>query len=373
MLISLALLSSLASSIELYGLTRVVNSDPAHPCAKSGCSQLVSVDGVTGALTKIGHGHQALAALGDLVTIDAASRTYYFLGGGWNSTATFLVGISLDTGAEVCSAELPAVGEIGIVGGGQSLSLDASRDRLVITGVRPDDPQNASSFVHSVLTAPANGKGGGGCGPFSELGTFAFADAMPVAHAAELDDTGNTLFVDLATGQNEYAIGVVDVTSPSASSTPAGNLLKKLIIMNTGVQQMWGLSWRAATAELVSVQHNAQEGSRREGTLDWRTLDPATEEWHSRPLLDPTFNSTANYTAVWGNLASVRAYDHAADVLYVLVAVDRQEKLHIGAVDAKTGALLSTSPQISEGGKLLWASNGLLQLKATPARTRTAA
>ena len=93
--------------------------------------------------------------------------------------------------------------------------------------------------------------------------------------------------------------------------------------------------------------------------------------------------STLNFTAVWGNLGSVRAYDavynHSGGgaVLYVLVAVHRQEKIHIGAVDAETGALIAASPQISEGGKPLWASNRLLQLAACPTavsqRTKTVA
>ena len=97
--------------------------------------------------------------------------------------------------------------------------------------------------------------------------------------------------------------------------------------------------------------------------------------------------STLNFTAVWGNLGSVRAYDAdsydrsgasgAGAVLYVLVAVNRQEKIHIGAVDAETGALIAASPQISEGGKPLWASNRLLQLAACPTavsqRTKTVA
>ena len=58
----------------------------------------------------------------------------------------------------------------------------------------------------------------------------------------------------------------------------------------------------------------------------------------------------------------MRAYDAGAGVLYTLVAVHRQEKIHIGAVDAAAGALLAASPQLSEGGKPLWVSNGLLQL-----------
>ena len=63
----------------------------------------MSVNATTGELTQIGVGHRTLAALGDLVAIDGSSRTYYYLGGGWNSSRTFLVGLSLDTGEERCN------------------------------------------------------------------------------------------------------------------------------------------------------------------------------------------------------------------------------------------------------------------------------
>ena len=53
----------------MYGLVRVANSSSCSGAA-SGCAQLVAVDPGTGALSKIGVGHQALAALGDLVAID---------------------------------------------------------------------------------------------------------------------------------------------------------------------------------------------------------------------------------------------------------------------------------------------------------------
>ena len=131
------------------------------------------------------------------------------------------------------------------------------------------------------------------------------------------------------------------------------------------------MTWHNKSSTLVSVQHNAREGSTRNGGLDWRTLDPiaSPEVWSSTPLGNPAFNATLNYTAVWGNLASVRGYDHssAAGLLYVLVAVNRQEKVHIGAVDVATGTLVSSSPQLGEGGKLLWSSNGLLQMAVLPA------
>ena len=210
-----------------------------------------------------------------------------------------------------------------------------------------------------------------GLGPFEKLGTFPYSGSVPVAHSSELDAAGTTLYTNLATDENSYGIGVVDVTpQPTAGSTSesmrqAGSLLKKVIPMDTGVQSMWGMSWRNASQRLVSVQHSTH-GSYRNGELDWRTLDPNADPavWSSIPLGNPAYNATLNYTAVWGNLGSVRAYDHSAGLLYVLVAVNRQEKIHIGAVNVATGAITASSPQLSEDGKLLWSSNGLLQIAA---------
>lgn len=376
-MIHLLLLAVASASPEMYGLKRVANSASCSG-ALSGCSQLVSVEPSTGVLSQIGVGHQALAALGDLVVIEGHSRTYYFLGGGWNSTLTFLVGLSLDTGEERCNIELPSIGEYGIVGGGQSLSLDSAGNRLIITGLA------AADGPHVVLTADLGGRGPSisnsdsvscGLGPFEKLGTFPYSGSVPAAHSSELDAAGTTLYTNLVTDTHTYGIGVVDVAplkaagdSSNSMNATSKSLLKKVIPMDNGVRSMWGMSWHNASNTLVSVQHNAREGSARNGDLDWRTLDPiASPEalWSSTPLGNPAFNATLNYTAVWGNLGSVRAYDHShssAGLLYVLVAVDRQEKIHIGAVNASTGALVAASPQISEGGKLLWSGNGLLQI-----------
>jgi hypothetical protein len=376
--------SAAAPAPEMYGLVRVANSASCSGAA-SGCAQLVSVDPATGALSKIGAGHQALAALGDLVAIDERRRTYYFLGGGWNSSATYLVGLSLDTGAERCSAALPSIGEYGVVGGGQSLSLDAARDRLIITGLAaPQGPHVALSV--DLGGAGGAGGSGDGCGPLTQLGSFPYSGSLPVAHASVLDDAGTTLYVDLAVDEHSYGIGVVDVAPPSAAATAATaavataataaapSLLKRVIPMDNGVQQMWGMTWLAQARRLVAVQHNTQEGTpRKYGALDWRTLDPAAAAWTNAPLGHAAFNATMNFTAQWGNLGSVRAYDSKAGVLYALLAIGRQEKVHIGAVDCATGALQAFSPQLSEGGKLLWLSDGLLQLAAMPPHTRGAA
>ena len=192
------------------------------------------------------------------------------------------------------------------------------------------------------------------------------ASSSRTQHAAELDAAGTTLYVTLATDEHAYGIGAVNVAPPKQQQGRQGegevSLLEKVVPMSSGANQMWGMAWHSETSSLVSVQNNMQEGDRKYGALDWRTLDPVAEAWTSNPLANAAYNATLNYTAVWGNLGSVRAYDAGAGVLYTLVAVHRQEKIHIGAVDAAAGALLAASPQLSEGGKPLWVSNGLLQL-----------
>jgi hypothetical protein len=249
------------------------------------------------------------------------------------------------------------------VGGGQSLSLDTVGNRLIVTGLA------AADGPHVVLTADLGGNDGAcGLGTFKKLGTFPYSGSIPVAHSSELDAKGTSLYTNLATDERTFGIGVVDVTPLKAGdNSTATSLLKKVVPMDNGVKSMWGMSWHSTSNMLVSVQHNSQEGSRRNGDLDWRTLDPSREVWSSTPLSNAAYNATLNYTAVWGNLGSVRAYDHSSmGLLYVLVAVNRQEKIHIGAVNGTTGALVAASPQISEGGKQLWSSNGLLQIAMCP-------
>ena len=121
--------------------------------AASGCSALVSVDKDSGLLTRIAqNAHQTLAATGDLSAIDATRGVYYFLGDSWNGTqGTLLVALSLKTGAELCRRQMP-VGEVGIVGGGQSLSLDTKHDRLLISGLTSQD--NGTTYHHLLHQHP---------------------------------------------------------------------------------------------------------------------------------------------------------------------------------------------------------------------------
>ena len=80
---------------------------------------------------------------------------------------------------------LPSIGEYGIVGGGQSLSIDTVHKRLIVAGIHKSKT-NASDITHTVLTSDLDGTGPCGA-PFVEIGGFKFAAFMPVAHASELD------------------------------------------------------------------------------------------------------------------------------------------------------------------------------------------
>ena len=159
----------------LYGLTRV-KCPAGVPHAISGCAQLVSVD--DGKLTNIGEGHNPLAAVGDLRVI--TDDVYYVLadncGGPCNATGTVLLGISLKDGSEVCRAEVPTFAEIGLVGGGQSMSHDAKNKRLLLSGMNSTD--GGKSYTHVLLSASLATPGS--CGPFTRVGTFGDADYEPL-------------------------------------------------------------------------------------------------------------------------------------------------------------------------------------------------
>ena len=129
------------------------------------------------------------------------------------------------------------MGEYGIVGGGQSLTLDAVGNRLITTGLA------SANGPHVVLTAAlgAGGSSSGGCGlgPFETLGTFPYSGSVPVAHSSELDAKGTTLYVNLATNERTYGIGVVDVAPlPAGDDGTAASLLKKVIAMDNEVRSM---------------------------------------------------------------------------------------------------------------------------------------
>jgi hypothetical protein len=105
-----------------------------------------------------------------------------------------------------------------VVGGGQSLSLDTTSNRLIITGLASaagphvvltadlgssssthTRTSNTSTSASTSNNAPLSGLNACGLGPLTTLGTFPYSGKLPVAHSSELDAGGTTLYVNLAT------------------------------------------------------------------------------------------------------------------------------------------------------------------------------
>ena len=157
----------------LYGLTRVKNS-PSCSGAPSGCTQLVHINPDNGTLTKKGHGHQTIAAVGDLGVIDSNNSLYYYLGDGWNGTGTILVALHLQNGTVACQMTLNAyIKTVGIVGGEQSLLI--SNNKIFVTGL------SSAAGPHVILVAPLTTSGG--CPTFQQIGSFPYSGELPVAHS----------------------------------------------------------------------------------------------------------------------------------------------------------------------------------------------
>lgn len=279
----------------LYGLTRVRNSALCSG-AVSGCTQLVSVDAGTGLLTNIGHGHQPLAAVGDLGVI--AHGVYYYLGDGWNGTGTVLLGVSLRDGREVCRTGLPEIAEVGLVGGGQSLSVDTKNSRLVLTGLnQTGTPGQPGQYSHVLLTAPLPRPNAshptGGCGSFTRLGRgFGDGDYEPMAHGTGIDPEGQRLFITLGTGPHAYGMGVVDIASSNLTA----------VVPMAAERTMWGPTFVPPSTLVGCAEPVAGPG------VDWRTLDLSTHRWTSRPLKQP---GGVAFKELLGNLGSVPRGDHS--------------------------------------------------------------
>ena len=349
LLCALLLIPPSSAAPALYGLTRV-KCPAGVPHAISGCAQLVSVDGMTGKLTNIGEGHNPLAAVGDLRVI--TDDVYYVLadncGGPCNATGTVLLGISLTDGSEVCRAEVPTFAEVGLVGGGQSMSHDAKNKRLLLSGMNSTD--GGKSYTHVLLSASLATPGS--CGPFTRVGSFGDADYEPMAHGSELDVDGGRLFITLSTSAHSYGMGVVDVAT--------GKLTTTYPMANT--KTLWGPTYVGSAKRLVGAGSDVTSPS---GGIDWRTLDPSNGAWTSAPLTyAPNVNVT--FPGLEGNLGSVRAFDGAAGMLYIMAGRGdpSNPSLELVKINVSSGTLVAHSGPLH--GDVGVSGSILSQLSASP-------
>jgi hypothetical protein len=366
----------------LYGLIRDRNSASCRG-APSGCTQLVSVGRETGTLRKIGGGHTPIAAVGDLRVVRRG--VYYYLGDGLNGTGTVLVGLSVESGAQVCAQVVEGeIAELGEVGGAQSLVLDEARGELILSGIpnatgphlllrlklketheEEEEEEEVVVVVEGEEKKRKKKKGGratgvvAACGDVSVFGSFEYSGSLPMAHGTALDAAGQRLITTLSTGKESFAIGLVDV-SATGPAPSAGSRLYKTYAM-AGNHELW-----SPTLISPSVVAGPAEN---EGQLDWRSLrlpssgggssnSSSNSTWSSTPLkFAIPQNASETFQTLWGNLGSVRAYD--SGMLYVLLAQGRSEKLHLCGIDVQRGAVVSAALL---NGDLGFSSEVLLQL-----------
>ena len=333
----------------LYGITRVRNSASCSG-AVSGCAQLVSVDAATGALANVGAGHDPLVAVGDLAV--AAGGTFYTLADGWNGTGTVLLGIDVADGSEACRRAVPSIGEVAIVGGGQSLVHDATHGRLLLAGLALNE--TTQHYHHLVLASKLPG-----CGPFEQLGTFGDGDFEPMAHATTFDAATQRLFVTVSTGAHGYGLATVHVPAAAPpAGAPAGPLPWSVVPMEDGATHvLWGAAWDAVGKVLAGPAVRAGGPG-----VDWRTLDPVRGAWSSRALAG---DNASAFTSLDGNLGSVRAHDDAAGsgsgALYSLLGQgsgddDAAHTMVLAEIDVATGAVVNSAPlhgDVGESGSIL--------------------
>ena len=297
----LLLVSSLTTvTSTLYGLNLEANSP-----SRVG---LVSVNTSTGNVTDLGAPHSELDGMGDLSTIDPQNKIFYYLGD--TSDGTTLVGLNLETGAEVCRGAIP-LRELGFVGFGQSLDWDVTNNNLVLSGLN----SNTTQPGHTVFRN--KGCEGSKIAKSSKIGTFGDAMYIPMLHASTLDVIKQRLFVTVAVTKNTMGIGMIDLNDPQLKLTvlpenPATN------------QDILGMQFDAATNSVVSVMQNQAKG------LDIHSLSidaKGKAEWSSTTL--PTFIGQ-----LYGNSGSVSALD-GKGMLYVLggVGPSNNAPMHLVQID----------------------------------------
>lgn len=303
----------------LYGLALVANGP-----SKMG---LASLNLSTGSGKVIGPAHSEIFPAGDLVAV--ANGVLHYLGD--TAQGAVLVALNVTSGEKVCSAPV-ALREIGYVGMGQSLDFDASSNSLILSGVAAQGP----NATHAVYRAAADGT----CGPFKLVGKFGDAAYIPMLHASSLDVDGQRLFVQLATGQNTVAIGVIDLNQPTG---------KYLTVIDEGSSpdtSLLCMHWDKQTKRLLGVAAGSDG-------LTMHSLDPSgAGTWEPPKSLAhvPTYWNTLG-----GNEGTASAFDAQSRSLVVMAGhVDQHsgaEKLELATIDVDKLAVVSHPPLASIGMK----------------------
>ena len=131
-----------------------------------------------------------------------------------------------------------------------------------------------------------------------QVGAYGDAQYLPMLHASALDATRQRLYVDVATGANVPALGVVDLTGaeplrvfPEEATPDAHDLLV-------------GMHFDAATGRLVGVLGGAG------APLSLHTFDTRSQTWAAGRLISgvpPGWNTEGGNSGVVSTLDAVRS------------------------------------------------------------------
>ena len=191
------LLCALLPDGSIYAVGLVSNS-PA-------VAALTTIDPATGNETRVNPDVVAggSTSTGDLSAVDDAAGLFWYLGD--TSSGTTLEALNMTTGAPACSSVVSGIKEMGLVGLGQSLDFDPTTATLILSGVSA-----ANQSEHAVYRAAA-----GSCeqaAAFEFVGTFGYAQYVPLLHASSFDPQGQRLFVQLSTDDGARAgVGVISL------------------------------------------------------------------------------------------------------------------------------------------------------------------
>ena len=267
-----------AAGATLYGLNMIGNG-PTR-------GALASIDPSTGNVTMVS-GAQLPADSGtdDCRAIDSKRGLYYYLGD--THAGTTLVGLSLQTGTPKCQSTVP-LKEIGFVGIGQSLKYDATRDRLILTGLVGNSTGGVS---HQILTADlgshltaaaaavaAAAAAAPSCATFTKAGTFPLAEQEPMLHSTAYDEKAQMLYTTIVPAKGEYALAVVDLQKQE--------MLRVELEGSPPVDEMTGMSWDIVTQSLIGTMQDGHN-------INLLSLDPSKlsvslkGQWTVRQLLAP--------------------------------------------------------------------------------------